>query len=598
MRWTFGYRDSSASWCSVADADLNAAFETAWRRRILGVPAGSTLDCAAMSAPEGFTRRICAVLLADVSGYSALVGKDDARAAQDVSRLQEIVCRIVADARGHAEPRAGDSILATFDSVVAAVDAGLAILRRVGSESFTGTPLQVRIGIHLGDVLLRNGASFNEAVGDAINIAARLEALARPGTICVSDGVYRHVRHKLDETFVDLGRQQLKHISDPIHAYLIVPRELASAYRLPWRRRRATWGVSAALAVLLAVAAPFLPRLFHPTATTPDAQSGRTPSGVHTAASATVAADATAELVTLGVMGFKSLGEAGHDDWRREALRDGLNTQLSRLSRVKVYSKEFIDFLISRKGLTEIEAATQLGIRKMLSGSFAARKGTLQIEIHVVDVETGVLQASYTTSGAEESFLDLQNQLALDVVSRLDLPVSDAEKQVLLAQQTADVKAWRRFLEAEGEVAIPTPTKVPPESRSQSGGFWSVIGSLGSPALADSGVPSEEAIRAFFDRYQRAMEGREVQGLAELYTEFPPELQAAQQRYFDNVRDLRVAIDDLDIAVIGDEAVVSYTRTDDFTDVGTGRPMRVAVRVTKILRQADGTWRLTAQESH
>jgi ketosteroid isomerase-like protein len=91
------------------------------------------------------------------------------------------------------------------------------------------------------------------------------------------------------------------------------------------------------------------------------------------------------------------------------------------------------------------------------------------------------------------------------------------------------------------------------------------------------------------------MEGRKIDALAALYTEFPPELQAAQQRYFDNVRDLRVVIDNLDVAVVGDEAVVSYTRTDDFTDVRTGRPMHVAVRVTKVLRQADGAWKLTVQ---
>ena len=139
-----------------------------------------------------------------------------------------------------------------------------------------------------------------------------------------------------------------------------------------------------------------------------------------------LAPDDPVQPVALGVMGFRS-ARAGPatDDWRREALRDGLNTQLSRLPQVKVYSKEFIDFLITRKGLTEIEAATQLGIRKMLSGSFVASKGTLQIEIHVVDVESGVLELSHTTSGSEENFLDLQNKLALDVISRLNLPVSD-----------------------------------------------------------------------------------------------------------------------------------------------------------------------------
>src|SRR5262245_60332026 len=105
-----------------------------------------------MSAPEGFTRRILAVMLVDVSGYSALVGLDDERTAEVVHRLHEVVCGLVADAGGQSEVRAGDAVLAAFDSVVAAVDTGLAILRRVDSEGFTGTNLKVRIGIHLGDV--------------------------------------------------------------------------------------------------------------------------------------------------------------------------------------------------------------------------------------------------------------------------------------------------------------------------------------------------------------------------------------------------------------------------------------------------------------
>ena len=96
------------------------------------------------------------------------------------------------------------------------------------------------------------------------------------------------------------------------------------------------------------------------------------------------------------------------------------------------------------------------------------------------------------------------------------------------------------------------------------------------------------------EQYRRATESRELQALAAVYVDFPPEQQAAQQRYFENVRDLKVTIDNVDIAVVGDEAVVSYTRTDDFADARTGRPMHVSVRLTKVLRRTDGTWKLAA----
>src|SRR5215468_9340950 len=225
-----------------------------------------------MGQQDTFTRRICAVLLADVTGFSALVGEDDERTARTIRRLGSIVLEIVAEAKGHAEARAGDAILATFDSVVAAVDAALAIHRRIAAEEFAGRRLQVRIGIHFGDVLLREGASSAEAVGDAINIAARLQALAKPGTVCISDGVYRHVRNRFDEKFIDLGNQQLKNISGPVHAYLIVPRELADT-SLP-ARRHSTLKYASAVAglALVALAAVVLSRHYQGASTDKPAQ--------------------------------------------------------------------------------------------------------------------------------------------------------------------------------------------------------------------------------------------------------------------------------------------------------------------------------------
>src|SRR5262249_52022742 len=166
-----------------------------------------------------FTRRIAAVLLADVSGFSALMGEDDERTARAVQHLRNIVQEIVADTRGHAEPVAGDALFATFDNVVAAVEAGLRIQERLAIEDFEGRRLELRIGVHVGDLLLREGAAF----GDAINVASRLQSLARPGTICISDHVYRHVHNRLDVRFEDLGRHRLRNISHPVHAYLVLP---------------------------------------------------------------------------------------------------------------------------------------------------------------------------------------------------------------------------------------------------------------------------------------------------------------------------------------------------------------------------------------
>ena len=111
-------------------------------------------------------------------------------------------------------------------------------------------------------------------------------------------------------------------------------------------------------------------------------------------------------------------------------------------------------------------------------------------------------------------------------------------------------------------------------------------------AYADDAGGAPPAILDVLEHYRKATESRELQALAAVYDEFSPDQQAAQQRYFENVRDLKVVIDHVDVAVVGDEAVASYTRTDDFVDARTGRPMHVTVRLTKILRRSDGTWKL------
>ncbi len=547
---------------------------------------------------EKFTRRVCAVLLADVTGFSALMGVDDERTARAVRGLQALIQGIAAEHNGHAEGFAGDAIFASFDSVVAAVAAALSIQRRLAVETFEGLHLKIRIGVHYGDVLLREGAAF----GDAINVAARLQTLARPGTVCMSEGVYRQVRNKFDEKFVDLGRQRLKNISEPIHAYLLVPREAEADRAHVSRRALVGWALGAVtLAALVTLGVVTTLRFWRaPAGKPPGTRAGIFPrTGPITGRPETPQSEggvepAAAQQITLGVMTFKNLAGEDEKDWRREALRDGLNAQLSQLSQVKVYSKEFIDFLITRKGLSDVEAASQLGINKMLSGSYLLVGGTLRIETHIVDVGSGVLEASYTTMGHEKDFLEVQNRLALGVISHLNLPVTEEEKRTLLAEQTTNVDALKLLLEAESGAAPARPKPAPPaqsgQPRSALPRWLAGAASLASRRALAADDRSE--ILAVLEVYRRATETKELQALAAVYADFPPEQQAAQQRYFENVRDLHVNIDNVDMAVVGDEAVVSYTRTDDFLDARTGRPMHVAVRLTKTLRRVDGTWKM------
>jgi adenylate cyclase len=528
-----------------------------------------------MESDGRYTRRVLAVLIADVSGFSALMGQDDERTARDVRRIQHLIGTIAAEHGGHADPQAGDAVAARFESVLSAVKSALQVQEQLALETSGERQLRVRIGIHFGDVLVEPGGA---ALGDALNVAARLCALARPGSVCVSEGVYRHVRGRIDEPVEDLGRQRLKNISDPVHAYLIVPRGAERARR----RRHVTVAAVAAIGVVMLGVALWL----WPLRSRHGALPGFSPATEPAAPDAGTAAQTVAQTeVTLGVMLFKPLRDDPEHLWMREALRDGLNTQLSGLSKVRIYSKEFLDLLITKEGLSEIEAANKLGIKKMLSGSFVAVEDTLRIETHVVDVASGMIEASYTTTGPTKQFLSLQTKMTEGVIARLDLPITSDERKTMLAQQNTDVEALKMLLEAEGGAA-PAPSK-PPEPGSW---LWRWMERIGAPDVAWADDRTD--IAAVLESYRKATEAHQMEAVVAVYVEFSPDQQAAQQRFFDNVKDPKIVISDVDAVVVGDDAVVSFTRTDDFTDARTGRPVHIQVRLTKSLRRTASGWKL------
>ncbi len=174
-----------------------------------------------MEAPP-LERKLVAILAADVEGYSRMMETDEEGTLATLSAHRSITDELIAQHGGRIFNTAGDSVLAEFASVFSAIDCAIDIQRELAKANEAieeAKRLRFRIGINVGDVMVKDGDIF----GDGVNIAARLEGLAEPGGICISRGVRDHIRHKLPHTFADLGEQAVKNIAQPVRCFRLLP---------------------------------------------------------------------------------------------------------------------------------------------------------------------------------------------------------------------------------------------------------------------------------------------------------------------------------------------------------------------------------------
>jgi class 3 adenylate cyclase len=174
-----------------------------------------------MEAPT-LERKLVAILAADAVGYSRLMERDEAAALAQLTKHRSVIDGLIQRFRGRIAGTAGDSVLAEFASVFDAVQCAVEIQQELGTANGKlpeDERMPFRIGINVGDVMVKDGDIF----GDGVNIAARLQTIAKPGGICVSRGVRDHIRHKLPYGFEDLGEQSVKNIAQPVRVFRLRP---------------------------------------------------------------------------------------------------------------------------------------------------------------------------------------------------------------------------------------------------------------------------------------------------------------------------------------------------------------------------------------
>ena len=386
------------------------------------------------------TRKIAAILVADVVGYSRLAGADEDRTLARLRALRsDLIDPTIAVHHGRVVKRTGDGILIEFRSVVDAVRCAIEVQNGM-AERNAGLPperrIEFRIGIHLGDVVEE---SDGDLMGDGVNIAARLEGIAKPGAICLSEDAYRQVSGRLDMEVTDLGQTALKNIERPIRVYSLqvgVPAQAKPATELKAPEKPPEPKPRSALLPLIAGIVAFIVvaggawYFLAGTRTAPAVATAPAPV-------ASNAAPAPAHLSVV-VLPFTNLSGDPSQDYFADGITENLTTDLSRIRNSFVIARNTA-FTFKGKSIDAKEIGKQLGVRYVLEGS-VQRDGTrVRVNAQLIDAETG---AHLWADRFEEDVSDLfklQDQVVARLANALNYELVRAEAETGAHAKTPDV---------------------------------------------------------------------------------------------------------------------------------------------------------------
>jgi TolB-like protein/class 3 adenylate cyclase len=380
------------------------------------------------------TRKLAAILVSDVAGYSRLAGADEDRTLARLRTLRsDLIDPIISVHHGRVVKRTGDGSIIEFRSVVDAVRCAVEVQTAM-IERNAGVPperrIEFRVGVHLGDVVEE---SDGDLMGDGVNIAARLEGIAKPGAICLSEDAYRQVKGRLDLAVTDLGPTELKNIADPIRVYslqvglpaLVKPTEPAAPGKHSWLGPLAA-GIAALLMVMVGGAWWLI------NANRPAAISTKAP-----AAAATSAAAPEAKHLSIVVLPFASLSNDPAQDYFADGVTESLTTDLSRLRGSFVIARN-TGFSFKGKNVDAREIGKELGVRYVLEGSVQRDAGRIRVNVQLIDAETGNhLWADRFDKPAADLF-EMQDEIVARLANQLGAELIAAEARRAQQAPTPD----------------------------------------------------------------------------------------------------------------------------------------------------------------
>ncbi len=345
---------------------------------------------------ERAERRLTTILAADIAEYSRLMRADEDATMRALGACRAVIDALVAAHRGRIANTAGDAVLAEFPSVADGLACALAIQEAMPAENAEAPPdrrMQFRIGLHLGDVMTRDGDLF----GDAVNIAARLEALAEPGGICVSAAVREHVGTRVTATFTDIGARQVKNIADPVHVFRVEPRA----------------------------------------------------SRPHAAGTAAVPVEAAGPLAlpdkpSIAVLPFANMSNDPEQEFFADGIAEDVITALSRYPSLFVIARNSC-FTYKGRAVDVKQVGRELGVRYVLEGSLRKSGNRIRVTAQLVEAETGNhLWAERYDRDLADIFA-VQDEITEAVTIAIAPAIAGAEQQRAMRKPPENLDAWAAY---------------------------------------------------------------------------------------------------------------------------------------------------------
>ncbi|MGD8229903.1 MAG: adenylate/guanylate cyclase domain-containing protein, partial [Desulfobacteraceae bacterium] len=387
-------------------------------------------------ATEEFKRKLTAVLSADVAGYSRLMGENEADTVQTLNVFKEIMFTLIKQHRGRVIDSPGDNLLAEFVSVVDAVQCGVAIQKELQARNVErpeNRRMEFRMGINLGDVIEEEDRIF----GDGVNIAARLEALADPGGICISKTAFDTIETKLPLGYEYLGEKEVKNIAKPVGAFRVLMDEEAAGKvigELKPKPKQLRWAAIGGVVVLvLVVGALAIWNFYFRPAFEP--------------ASMEKMAYSLPDKPSIAVLPFKNLSGEKEQEFLADGITESIIGAISRVSGLFVIASNSV-FTYKGKAVKIQTVSEELGVRNILEGTVHRIGNRLRIHAQLIDAITGGHLWSEKYDREMKDLFSVQDNISKEVLTALRVKIVEGEQAKVWAKSTGNIEAYLKFLRA------------------------------------------------------------------------------------------------------------------------------------------------------